>query len=78
MSATLRPTRGFASTPAADVTPGDLVKVCGQWRKVKRVNPKSVSVETGYSWTDTVKYDDAITDVADGKTGRTRKPGDTA
>ncbi len=61
----------------ADVTPGDLVKVCGQWRKVKRVNPKSVSVETGYSWTDTVKYD-AITDVADGKTGRTRKPGETA
>ncbi|NKW20405.1 hypothetical protein GS940_23745 [Rhodococcus hoagii] len=76
MSATLRPTRGFASTPAP-TSPGDLVKVCGQWRKVKRVNPKSVSVETGYSWTDTVKYD-AITDVADGKTGRTRKPGDTA
>ncbi|NKS56564.1 DUF3560 domain-containing protein [Rhodococcus hoagii] len=61
----------------ADIKPGDLVKICGQWRKVKRVNAKSVSVETGYSWTDTAKYD-AITDVADGTTGQTRKPGEAA
>ncbi|MFG1626218.1 DUF3560 domain-containing protein [Kribbella sp. NPDC049227] len=31
---------------------GDYVRVSGHWRKVARVNRKSVSVETGYSWTD--------------------------
>lgn len=35
---------------------GDEVRVRGSWRTVARVNPKSVSVETGYSWTDTVPY----------------------
>ncbi|MFF0818401.1 DUF3560 domain-containing protein [Rhodococcus sp. NPDC003318] len=58
-----------------DINPGDLVKVCGRWHKVKRVNAKSVSVETEYSWTDTVKYD-AITDVADPQTRKTRRPGE--
>lgn len=45
----------------ADVAVGDAVKVAGQWRRVKRVNQKSVSVETGYSWTGRVEYA-AITD----------------
>lgn len=35
---------------------GDLVRVRGQWRRVVRVNAKTVSLETGYSWTDTVPY----------------------
>lgn len=35
---------------------GDLVRVRGQWRRVVRANAKTVSVETGYSWTDTVPY----------------------
>lgn len=40
----------------ADVSKGDVVIVRGRPRKVARVNAKSVSVETGYSWTDTVPY----------------------
>lgn len=35
---------------------GDLVKIRGQWREVVRANPKTVSVTTGYSWTDTAPY----------------------
>ena len=35
---------------------GDAVKAHGRWHRVARVNGKSVSVETGYSWTDTVPY----------------------
>ncbi|WP_068265076.1 DUF3560 domain-containing protein [Janibacter limosus] len=34
------------------VSKGDAVKIRGQWRRVARANTKSVSVETGYSWTD--------------------------
>lgn len=34
------------------VAKGDAVKIRGQWRRVARSNKKSVSVETGYSWTD--------------------------
>ncbi|MFD7573303.1 hypothetical protein ACFV6U_22675 [Streptomyces sp. NPDC059810] len=30
----------------------DRVKIRGQWRTVARANGKSVSVTTGYSWTD--------------------------
>lgn len=28
------------------------MRIRGQWRKVVRANAKSVSVETGYDWTD--------------------------
>lgn len=39
------------------IAKGDYVRVIGnQWRRVVRVNAKSVSVDTGYSWTDTVEY----------------------
>ena len=38
------------------VAVGDAVKAHGRWHRVARVNAKSVSVETGYSWTDTVPY----------------------
>jgi hypothetical protein len=46
------------------VRKGGQVKIRGTWRVVKRVNPKTVSVETGYSWTDTVPYQE-ITDYRD-------------
>lgn len=36
----------------ATVKKGDAVKIRGHWRKVARANAKTVSVETGYSWTD--------------------------
>ena len=38
------------------VKKGDRVRVRGHWREVVRANAKSVSVTTGYSWTDTVPY----------------------
>ena len=39
-----------------NVKKGDRVQIRGQWREVVRVNVKTVSVTTGYSWTDTVAY----------------------
>lgn len=38
------------------VKKGDRVKVRGHWYTVVRVNAKTVSVQTPYSWTDTVPY----------------------
>lgn len=38
------------------VQKGDRVKVRGHWYAVVRVNAKTVSVQTEYSWTDTVPY----------------------
>ncbi|WIB72625.1 DUF3560 domain-containing protein [Curtobacterium sp. MCBD17_026] len=38
------------------VKKGDRVKVRGHWYAVVRVNAKTVSVQTEYSWTDTVPY----------------------
>ncbi|MFC8723723.1 DUF3560 domain-containing protein [Streptomyces bacillaris] len=35
-----------------NVAQGDLVHIRGQWRQVVRANAKTVSVTTGYSWTD--------------------------
>jgi hypothetical protein len=37
-----------------EIRPGDLIKYRGKWLTVVRVNQKTVSVETGYSWTDKV------------------------
>lgn len=39
-----------------DTVKGGAVKVSGQWREVVRVNAKTVSVATGYSWTERVLY----------------------
>lgn len=39
---------------------GDLVRTGSGWHRVARVNAKSVSVETGYSWTDRVTHDQII------------------
>ncbi|MFI5706327.1 DUF3560 domain-containing protein [Kribbella sp. NPDC051620] len=43
------------------ISKGDLVRVSGLWRRVERVNQKSVSVETGFPWTARAPYHD-ITD----------------
>lgn len=40
----------------ATVKKGDRVKIRGQWREVVRANLKTVSVTTGYTWTDTAPY----------------------
>lgn len=40
----------------AVVSAGDAVLVRGQWRHVVRANPKSVTLQTGYSWTDRVPW----------------------
>jgi hypothetical protein len=41
----------------ADFKPGDLVTYWGGTRRVVRVNAKTLSVETEYSWTDKLPYD---------------------
>lgn len=38
------------------IAKGDAVKIRGHWVKVARVNAKTVSVETPYSWTDRAPY----------------------
>lgn len=48
----------------SDIEPGDIVwTLVGQRRiphRVVRVNAKTVSVETGFSWTDRIAYDEII------------------
>ncbi len=44
----------------ADVEVGGAIRTRGHWRKVVRVNPKTVAVETGYSWTDKVPYNEIV------------------
>jgi hypothetical protein len=39
-----------------DIQPGDLVKVGPGWSRVVRANAKTVSVESGYSWTIRYRY----------------------
>ena len=47
-------TTGQATGHSRDtIKKGDRVKIRGQWRDVVRANAKTVSVTTGYSWTDT-------------------------
>ncbi|MFD7159393.1 hypothetical protein ACFV9C_32675 [Kribbella sp. NPDC059898] len=58
-----------AHTPQT-VHPGDYVRISGQWRKIARVNQKSVTVETGESRTGRAPYYDITghrpADVPDG------------
>lgn len=53
---------GDAKAPCdlASLKPGDLVRDRWGWHKVVRVNGKSVSVETGYSWTERIALDRII------------------
>jgi len=39
---------------------GDLIRCRNRWLRVARVNKTTVSVETGYSWTDKVKHRDIV------------------
>jgi hypothetical protein len=38
------------------IRPGDAIRTRGRWEKVVRVNRTTVSVDTGYSWTDRVPF----------------------
>jgi hypothetical protein len=42
----------------ADFRPGDRVLSWGGWREVLKVNAKSLTVPSGYSWNDRIRYDD--------------------
>lgn len=46
---------------AADLKAAKFVRAGGSWREVVRVSAKSVTVTTGYSWTDRIQIDQ-ITD----------------
>ncbi|MGP3777001.1 DUF3560 domain-containing protein (plasmid) [Streptomyces sp. SDT5-1] len=48
----------FGRYTKSNVHRDDQVKVRGQWRQVVRANPKTVSVTTGYSWTDRYGYEE--------------------
>lgn len=41
----------------AGLKPGDLVRDAVGWHRVVRVNAKSVTVETPWSWTDLIRHD---------------------
>lgn len=43
-----------------DIKGATWVRVNYGWRKVARVNAKTVSVETGYSWTDRIEFDKVL------------------
>jgi hypothetical protein len=43
-----------------DFAKGDMAQTSHGWHKVVRANAKSLTVETGYSWTETLAYDRVI------------------
>ena len=49
---------GYRRYTSADVHKGDRIRTRFGLRTVVRVSPKSVSVETGYSWTDRISYEE--------------------
>ncbi len=52
----------FGRYSKENVHKGDRVLVRGQWRTVARANAKTVSVATGYSWTDGYGWEE-VTDL---------------
>lgn len=44
----------------SDILGATFIRVSYGWRKVAKVNAKTVSVETGYSWTDRIEFDKII------------------
>lgn len=48
----------FGKYSKANVHADDAVLIRGQWRTVVRANAKTVSVATGYSWTDRYGYEE--------------------
>ena len=55
---------------------GDRVKIRGHWCEVVRTNAKTVTVTTGYSWTDTAPYAEvqAVAEASDAKRTDTYNP----
>ena len=49
-----------AAFQVADVRPGGFVRTRHGWHRVVRVSAKSVTVETGYSWTDRIALGDVL------------------
>jgi len=45
---------------AADIAGAKLVRTSRGWHRVVRVSAKSVTVETPYSWTDRLPFDDIL------------------
>lgn len=41
----------------ASLKPGDLVRTKYGWKRVEKANAKSVTVLTGYSWTDRIAHE---------------------
>ncbi|MFJ3545443.1 DUF3560 domain-containing protein [Streptomyces rubiginosohelvolus] len=52
----------FGRYSRENVHADDAVRVRGQWRRVVRASPKTVSVTTGYSWTDKYGWEE-VTDL---------------
>lgn len=50
----------FNPVDLAAIKPGDRIRYWGGWREVVRVNKKTVSVKTQYSWTDKVPVDEVL------------------
>jgi len=48
---------GYRCHSRSTIHAGDMIHMHGRTWEVARVNAKSVSVKTGYSWTDTVSYE---------------------
>jgi len=53
----LAQTGEFTAWTPDDFRKGDHANVNGHWREVRRVNKKTVTVQSDYSWTDTASYD---------------------
>lgn len=53
--------QGWHQWTPGDFTKGESVMVRGTVRQVVRINKKSLSVTSGYSWTDTITYDERMT-----------------
>lgn len=43
-----------------DIAAAKLIRTSTGWRKVVRVNAKSVSVDSGYSWVDRIPFDQVL------------------
>jgi hypothetical protein len=61
---------GVHQYTADDFNVGDQALIRGRWRTVKRVNAKSLSVETPYSWTDKYPYHEVTDRRSAGEVGQ--------
>jgi len=63
----------FGRWTKGDLHPGDLLRIRDEWRQLVRANTKSVSVTTGYSWTNRYGYEQ-ITNVRCPHRGEAQAP----